>query len=175
MEETRQDENRRARRTRKRSWSAADTVLVLLAILVVAGLVFRVVYAAQQDRKDQKHLQYIVEFEIINTHKDALAGIKSFDAVYLAEKDSKLGYIAGKAMNEEGIYPPAVKVFETPETRGEDTVIGNGQLVCTEAVSATGGILLRGSDRYLVPGSVLILRTDTVVFTARITEIRLKT
>ena len=132
----------------KKRWSAMDTVILLLVLVAVAGLVYRVVYAARKDAEADPTM-YRVYFEVLETHENVLAEVEGFDAVYLYENDTRLGYI--------GVYL--------------DTA--TGILICNNAtVSAGGGLMVGDSGRYLTPGSVLEVRTDRVLMTIRITSVR---
>lgn len=155
-------------KTRKGRWSVVDTVIVLLVLLAVAGLVYRVVYAARTE-SEKNNKMYRVYFEVSETHEDVLSEVAGFDAVYLYENDVRLGYIGVYEDTATGEYMVAL----TPDpTEKSDMATASGCLVCTEGVMRDGGLLVGESGRYLTPGSELEVRTDRALLTIRITSIR---
>ena len=155
----------------KRRWSAVDTVILLLIVVAVAGLVYRVVYAARKDAAADPAM-HRVYFEVLETHEDVLAEIKGFDAVYLYENDVCLGYIGVYEDAATGDYTVALTPSPAPGATGDDRVTAAGCMVCTDATPVNGGIRVGDSGRYLVPGSVLEVRTDRALLTIRVTSIR---
>ena len=93
--------------SRKGRWSAVDTVIVLLVLIAVAGLVYRVVYAANAE-KTKTPVMYRVYFDVNETHEDVLAEVEGFDAVYLYENGVKLGYIGVYEDAATGTYTVAL-------------------------------------------------------------------
>ncbi|MBR6782284.1 MAG: hypothetical protein IKM33_03705 [Clostridia bacterium] len=153
----------------KKRWTAMDTVVVLLVLVAVAGLVYRVIYAARKDLAAES-TPYRVYFEVLETHKDVLAEVKGFDAVYLCEDEIRLGYIGVYQDKATGEYTPALTVSPAEEM---NHVTATGILVCNNATPAPGGGLrVEDSGRYLTPGGVLEVRTDRAILTIRITSIR---
>ncbi len=156
----------------KRRWSAVDTLVLLLILAAVAGLVYRVVYAAKQEAETDP-VMYRVYFEVQETHEDVLAEVKGFDAVYLYENDVRLGYIGVYQDTATGEYTVALTPAPAAGASGDDRVTATGCLVCTGGTLAAGGGLRIGeSGRVLVPGSVLEVRTDRAFLTLRVTSIR---
>ena len=154
----------------KRRWSAMDTLILLLILVAVAGLVYRVVYAARKEAEADPTL-YRVYFEVLETHEDVLAEVRGFDAVYLYENDVCLGYIGVYQDTATGEY--TVALTPTPVSGGDDRVTASGCMVCTNAtLSSGGGLRIGESGRVLIPGSVLEVRTDRAFLTVRITSIR---
>lgn len=156
----------------KRRWSAVDTVILLLILVAVAGLVYRVIYAARQEATADP-VMYRVYFEVLETHEDVLAEVQGFDAVYLYENDVRLGYIGVYRDTATGEYTVALTPTPAPGATGDDRVTASGCMVCTDATPASGGGLRIGeSGRILIPGSVLEVRTDRAFLTVRVTSIR---
>ena len=156
----------------KKRWSAMDTVILLLVLVAVAGLVYRVVYAARKDAEADPTM-YRVYFEVLETHENVLAEVEGFDAVYLYENDTRLGYIGVYQDTATGEYTAALNTTPAEGATGSDRVTATGILVCNNATPASGGGLRIGdSGRYLTPGSVLEVRTDRALMTIRITSIR---
>lgn len=155
-------------KSRKGRWSVVDTVIVLLVLIAVAGLVYRVVYAARAEEENGRTL-YRVYFEVAETHKDVLTEVEGFDAVYLYENGVKLGYIGVYEDTTTGDYTVALTPTPT-EVSGMATAAGC--LVCTDGVLKDGGLLIGESGRYLTPGSELQVRTDRALLTIRITSVR---
>jgi hypothetical protein len=158
--------------TRKRGWSVIDTLIVLLVLAAVAGIVYRVVDAAGQSKAQEARPMYAVYFSVEATHKDVLAEIQGFDAVYDPEDGVKLGYIAAYEDTEEGDYKPALSIVPAVDATGRDRVTASGCFICSEGTMMNGGLLVDGDDRYLTPGTELSIRTDRAILTVRITEIR---
>ena len=156
----------------KKRWSAMDTVILLLALVAVAGLVYRVVYAARKDAESD-HAMYRVYFEVLETHENVLAEVEGFDAVYLYENDTRLGYIGVYQDTATGEYAAALNTTPAVGATSSHHVTATGILICDHAtVSAGGGLMVGDSGRYLTPGSVLEVRTDRALMTVRITSIR---
>jgi hypothetical protein len=166
-------EKKRDKPTRKRDLSVVDILIVLLVLAAVAGIVYRVVDAARQSAAQGERPMYAVYFSVEETHKDVLAEIQGFDAVYDPEDGVKLGYIAAYEDTEEGGYKPALAIVPAVNATGRDRVTASGCFICTEGTMMNGGLLVDGDDRYLTPGTELSIRTDRVILTIRITEIRL--
>ena len=158
--------------TRKRGWSVIDTVIVLLILSAIAGVVYRVADAARQSIATEGRPMYAVYFSVEETHKDVLAEIRGFDAIYDPEDGVKLGYIAAYEDTEEEGYKPALAIVPAVNATGRDRVTASGCFICPEGTMMNGGLLVGGDDRYLTPGTELSIRTDRAIFTIRITEIR---
>lgn len=156
----------------KKRWSVMDTVILLLVLVAVAGLIYRVIYAARKDAEEDPTL-YRVYFEVMETHEKVLAEVEGFDAVYLCENGARLGYIGVYQDTATGEYTAALTVTPAEGATGNDRVTATGILVCNNATPASGGGLRVGdSGRYLTPGSVLEIRTDRALLTVRITSVR---
>jgi hypothetical protein len=155
----------------RRRWSAVDTVILLLVLVSVAGLVYRIVYAANKDAAAEP-VMYRVYFEVLETHEDVLAEVKGFDAVYLYENDVCLGYIGVYEDTATGDYTVALTPSPAPGATGDNRVTAVGCMVCTDATPVNGGIRVGDSGRYLVPGSILEVRTDRALLTIRVTSVR---
>ena len=156
----------------KKRWSAMDTVILLLVLVAVAGLIYRVVYAARKDAEAEPTL-YRVYLEVMETHETVLAEVEGFDAVYLCENGARLGYIGVYQDTATGEYTAALNTTPAEGATGNDRVTATGILVCNNAAPASGGGLRIGdSGRYLTPGSVLEVRTDRALMTIRITSVR---
>ena len=159
--------------TVKRRWSAVDTLILLLIVVAVAGLVYRVIYAARKDASADPAM-HRVYFEVLETHEDVLAEVKGFDAVYLYENDARLGYIGVYQNSATGEQTVALQVTPAVGATGDGRVTATGCMVCTGGTltSVAGGSLLIGdSGRYLTPGSILEVRTDRALLTIRITSV----
>ncbi len=156
----------------KLRWSAVDTMIVLLVILAVAGIVVRIIYAANEEKGVAQQAVYEVYFEVAEAHEDTLAEIRGFDAIYLYDNGMKLGHMGVYEDEAMGGYRPALTVTPAEGATGAHRVTAKGCMICTNGSLTDGGLLVEGSGRYLTPGSVLQVRTDRVCMTIRITEIR---
>ena len=160
--------NTSARRTRKGFWSAVDTLIVLLVLAAIAGIIYRIVITVTDDSMDGTVCE--VYFEVQETHRDVLDEIRAFDTVYLRENDMRLGAIAAR-VKDDGTGNPVAAL--TPSyIEGTETATATGCMVCRATVSSDGSILVEGTGRYLTRGSVLEIRTDRVVVTVKITDIK---
>jgi len=156
---------------RKGKWSVMDTVILLLAILIVGALVYRVVYAFQSRMDDSPQTIYDVFFSVDEAHRDVLAEVSGFDSVYLYENDVKLGYMGVYRDAEGDGYRVALTPLPADQNDTSEFIPAQGCFVCADAVMQDGGLLVSGSGRYLTPGSVIEVRTDRAYLTLRITEI----
>ena len=149
-------------------WSAVDTMLLLLVLLVIAGCVLRVVYAANQELR-QPSEEYLVQFTVAEVHKDVVAEIEMRDTLYFYENDQRLGFLA---VTQDTDTEELVSTLEVTAIEGTDLVSVTGWLLCFDGIMNEGGLYIEGSERYLTPGSTVEVRTDRARFTMRITEIR---
>lgn len=154
--------------SRKGRWSVVDTVIVLFVLIAVAGLVYRVVYAANEEGKNSS-VMYRVYFEVDETYEDVLAEVKGFDALYLYENGAKLGHIGVYEDTATGEY--TVVLVSTP-TEKNGMATATGCFVCTEGTLKEGSLLIGEGGRYITPGSELEVRTDRVLLTIRVTAIQ---
>ena len=179
--------NSRTRAGRQGRWSAVDAVIIILAVLCVASVIYRVVYAYNQRDKGTAVTQtlYDVTFEIEEVHRDVLACVSSFDALYLYDTGERIGYV-GVYQDSEGNTRIALTVSgddsrsrsgsESGENNGSsvspsDWVAANGCMVCVGGAMKDGCLPVDGSDLYLAPGSELTVCTERALFTLRITGI----
>ncbi len=157
------------RNPRKSRWSVTDTVLLLLVLVAVAGCIYRLVYAVYREEQESQDILYEVYFDVSETHKNVLAEIRNFDEVYLYENDVQLGNIGVTEADEElRVYMNKV----TPIT-GTDLLTAE-MCMLAKGTMTDRGLFVAGSGRYLTPGSELVVRTDRVLLTIRITKIEVK-
>ncbi len=161
----------RAKSGRKGHWSAVDTAVLLLALLAIAGIVYRVIYAAGQRTERGEAAMYAISFEVAETHADVLSEIKGFDSIYLTENNARLGYIG--VYKEEGTdeYRVALTVSPAEGATDPDRVVARGTLICTDGILSDGSLLVSGSGIYLTPGSEIEVRTDRARITLCVTDI----
>ncbi len=162
----------REKRADRRGFSAVDAVIVLLVLAAVAGIVYRVVYAARHDRTEDRGGEYTVSFTVAELHQDALAEIRGGDTVYLCDNDIRLGYMAVYEDPESGERRVALTISPIGSDAGPDRAVAEGAMICTDGYYEGGSLLVGNSGVYLTPGSEVEVRTDRVLFTLRITEIR---
>ena len=156
----------------KRRWSVIDTVILLLVLLAIGGVVLRVVDISRKDRLNRDETMYVISFTVDETHPDVLAEIRGTDAVYLYEEEEFLGYVGMYRSENEGENTPALTIIPPKADAAEGRVGAEGHLVCTTGTVLNGGLLIGNSGRYLIPGSEVMVRTDRVLLTVRVTEIR---
>ena len=147
-------------------FSVIDVLLILLILAAVVGIVYRVVVTVTDDASAGQ--TYRVYFEVSEVHRDVLAEVRAYDAVYLYEYDMRLGAI-GATVDEGGKTTPALTATWV---EGTELATATGCMVCRAVSAQGGGILVDGTGRYLTRGSVLAVRTDRVLLTVRITDIR---
>jgi hypothetical protein len=156
----------------KRRWSVIDTVILLLVLLAIGGAVLRVVDISRKDRLNRDETMYVISFTVDDTHPDVLAEIRGTDAVYLYEEEAFLGYVGMYRSENADDNLPALTIIPSKSDAAEGHVGAEGHLVCTTGTALNGGLLIGKSGRYLIPGSEVTVRTDRVLLTLRITEIR---
>jgi flagellar basal body-associated protein FliL len=169
MDTANQKNNEKGRR--KLRFSVMDIVILLLVLAAVAGGVYRVVYAIEAERNQVEGPMYAVTFRIEDIHADTLQDIEGFDAVYLYDSGVRIGHIAMEKYDETDANRIALNTVEVFNKDGQTRVAAVGRMICTDAELRDGGLLVEGSEQYLMPGSELRVRTDRVVMTIRITEI----
>lgn len=149
-------------------WSAVDVILILLVLAAVAGIAYRV-YTVLSDKGEASNgRSYTVSFEVLPTHEDVLAEVEGFDALYLYENNSHLGYLPMFRNAETGeITGP----LEIRPADGPDTVTATGCFICFNGTLSEGSLLVEGCGYYLTPGAEVTVCTERVMFTLRITGI----
>lgn len=152
----------------KLRWSAVDTLILLLVILVIVGCVLRVVYAANQEVQKPSE-QYLIKFTVSEIHKGIVAEIRPRDALYFYESDQRLGFLAVTQDPDTG---ELVSTLDIEPVEGTDLVAVTGWMLCFDGTMTDGGLYVEGSGRYLTPGTMVEVRTDRARFTVCITEIR---
>lgn len=162
-----------ARTERKWHWSVIDTVILLLVLLAIGGVVYRVIAAVRREDSSTPNKLYDVYFAVDSIHENVLAEIECFDAVYLYENDIKLGYIGAYRNRETGETRPALDVSAGANPAGANMVaIQQGYMVCSAGTMTNGSLMIGEAGCYLSRGSVLEIRTDRVLMTIRILDIR---
>ncbi len=162
-------DNRKVRRGR---WSAVDTVILLLVVLAIAGVVYRTLVTIRKEEAAVIDTTYEVYFEVAETYEDTLAEIRGFDAVYLEENQQRLGYVGVYKDMSTGEHRVAMTVTPVAGSGGADRATAIGCMIASGSLMADGSLAIPGSDRYLTPGSELVVRTDRALFTIRVTGIR---
>ena len=150
---------------KKLRWSAVDTVIVLALLLAVAGLIFRGFFEENQD-EEVSGSTCIISFTIDEIHKDVYQELRGGDWLYMYDTGEVVGYIG---MYEDGSYA-IVQTGVIPNTGGE-MVSANVSMVGVDGLFSEGSFLPQHTEQYLSPGSVVKLRTEQAVLTARVTEI----
>ncbi len=158
--------NTPSKKQRGDGFSVIDVLLILLSLAAVVGIVYRIVVTVTDDAPTGQ--VYRVYFEVSEVNRDVLAEVRAYDTVYLHENDMRLGAI-GATVDEDGKTAPALT---TALVEGTDLATATGCMVCRAVTAQDGSILVDGTGRYLTRGSVLTVRTDRVLMTIRITEIR---
>ena len=162
-------DNRKGRRGR---WSAVDTVLLLLVILAIAGVVYRTMVTIRKEDSAVIDTTYEVYFEVVENFEDTLAEIRGLDAVYLAENQQRLGYVGVYKDVATGEHRVALTITPVAGDGGSARATAIGCMISSGNLMADGSLAIPGSDRYLTPGSELVVRTDRALFTIRVTGIR---
>ena len=149
-----------------RRWSAADTLILLALLLVVAGVLVRAFVNVDNSEESASSGPYDVYFTVEEIRTTVLSDIHGFDALYDLETGVYMGSIGvyedgSAAITQSGILP----------AEGGELVTAQGCMVCLEGTLNDGALLPTGATRYLAPGSVVTLRTERAVLTVEITEI----
>lgn len=167
----RKQPNTSTRKGRKSYWSVVDTMILLLVIASIAGIIYRVVMTVSQESEEEAGSLCEVYFEVQETHRDVLAEVRGFDAVYLHENNVRLGAIGATI---DVVTGDTVAALATYPIEGTELATASGCMVCRGTIQTNGGILVAGADRYLTRGSILEIRTDRVLLTVKITDIRVR-
>ena len=148
-------------------WTAVDSLILLMVLLVVAGAVVRGVLDRRPSHEKETAGPYYVDFAIEEIHPKVLGEIQPFDALYLYETGERLGYV--------GVYDDGTIALHTvvSPVSSARSVAAEGCMVCVEGVYQNGSLLVSGTNTYISPGAVLVLRTDQAVITVEITDIRI--
>ena len=155
-----------------RHWSAMDTVILVLVLLAIGGLIFRVVDMSRKDRLTKDETMYVIRFTVEDTHREVLSEITGAEKVYLYEGDALVGYFGVYRDEATNMDSPALTIVPPRGDAPEGHVGAEGYLVCTTGKAMNGGLLIGESGQYLIPGSEVAVRTDRVLLTLRVTEIR---
>ena len=154
---------------RRSRWSVIDTVILLLVLMAIGGIVYRAVSTVYRDEQAEGRDVYEVYFEVAETHRDVLAEIRGFDNIYLYENGMHLGTIGMTKDEESG---ESIVALTTVPVEGTELATALGCFVCAGSDEMNGGLLVEGTGRYLTRGGELTIRTDRVVLTVKITDIR---
>lgn len=174
-------ESRGAAREADRRWSAVDTVIVLLALVVVVGIVLRVLvaYWDAHDEAGNRAVYYDVYFEIDEVYAAALNEIEGGDALYLYETGELLGYVGVDGSQEikddtTGQALPKA-LYERPRVEGmdEDKVSAEGVLRA-EGTVVDGSLLVESCGLYLTRGTEVTVCTERVLLCLRVTDVVLR-
>ena len=115
---------------------------------------------------------YVIRFTVDDTHREILSEIVGADKVYLYEEDALLGYFGVYRDGTSNTDSPALTIVPPKGDVADGHVAAEGYLICTTGTAMNGGLLIGESGRYLIPGSEVSVRTDRVLLTLRVTEIR---
>jgi hypothetical protein len=159
------------RRERKPRWSAVDTLILLLVLAAIAGIVYRVVVTVTREAVAEQGTVCEVYFEVKEVHRDVLTEIQGFDPVYLYENDMRLGAI-GATIDPATGEPVAAITVSTFE--GTELANATGCMICRGTAEPNGALLVKGTGRYITRGSELMVRTDQVLLTIRVTDILIR-
>ena len=159
-------------RSSRPRWSAVDTLIVILVLVALAGIAFRIVHAVREDAPVGEEAMYMVYFTVAETHEDVLDEVRRFDAVYLLENDVYLGNVGAYRDEATGEYHVALTQTPVISDKGTNRATAAGCLFCPDGILRDESLLVGNSGVYLTPGSVLTVRTDRVVLTLTVTEIR---
>ena len=149
-------------------FSVVDAVILLLVLVAVVGIIYRVVITVNDEKDAGTRCQ--VYFEIAETHREVLEEIHAFDEVYLVENDMLLGSIG--ATGVDGETGKGIPALYPSNVEGTDMATATGCMVCRGTLSEDGSLLVGETGRYLTLGSELVVRTDRVVMTIRITDMK---
>ncbi len=152
---------------KNKSWTAVDTVIVLMILLALGGVILRSFVDWEKTGETPVSGPYYIDFVVSEIHPQVLEEIQSFDALYLYETGELVGYV--------GVYDDgsmALRPGSNPAAMNSTAVSAVGCMVTLEGVWENGSLLIKGLDHYISPGSVLNLRTDRAVLTVEITAIR---
>lgn len=165
--------NATPRRGRRSYWSVVDTVILLLVLTAIAGIVYRVVVTVsrEQDKAQDPGTVCEVYFEVMETHRDVLAELRGFETVYLYDNDMRLGAIGATI---DPVTGNTVAALTVNPIEGTERATATGCMICRGSSVKNGVLSVEGTGRYLTLGSELMIRTDRVLLTVRITDIKVR-
>ncbi len=157
-------ENKKQKRTTYRAggkgrFTAVDTVLLILVVVLlvgtVAGWVWQTVVA---DEATEEGITYAVSFRIASTHRQVTEGLSVGDRLYSTSGEF-IGYLRDD-----------LAVYDDSEAELANRVTGTGSMVC---VGHMDGRSLRVGDveRYITPGDTLKIHTEREILTVYILKI----
>lgn len=161
------------KKSRSRRWSAADTVVVILAVLALAGIVARLIVFSGKDLADYRGdgVTYAIEYTVDEIYEDAVDSIKALDTVTLLETGDTIGYIA-----PYDDYAPVInKMYIDGGENVKDSeflkVSIKGTVFCNNATMKDGCLLVADGGKYIAPGSQVKLATPTAILDVKIVKI----
>lgn len=161
------------KKNKTRRWSAADTTVVILVVLALAGLVVRLIVSGGKDLSDYKGdgATYAVEYTVDEIYEDAVDSIRALDTVTLVETGDSIGYIA-----PYDDYAPVIsKMYIDGDASIKDSeflkVSVEGTFFCNNATMKDGCLLVADGGKYIAPGSQVQLATPTAILDVKIVKI----
>ncbi len=144
--------------------AVVDVVIILLAVVALAGVFFRWVFATAGEDRTHGDKTYIVSVEIAEAHKTTLESLRAGDTLYLADDASYTGYF---------VSTPTVLLRPT-EGALPNRAVATARLSCEGVLGTDGTLTLTSGDICLSPGSELEVRTDRALLSLRVVKIELK-
>lgn len=150
-------QQRRSASGKRQRVSLVDFLIVLLAVLSVAGLVARWVIDTVKTEKNYVGEAHKVTYQILETRTETLDSLRLRDQVYLLEDGGYIGYMEAK--------PQVISAVGR-----SDRATATGVLIC-EGEMEDDSLLIRKSGICLTPGMQIELRTERARLTIVITGI----
>lgn len=162
-----------------------DAVIILIAIVIVAGVYFR--YNLFDKITNSKNLkECFVTFKTNEITTAVSRELNKDDLVYFKSDGKTFGYLAVSSEEISVVIqeqPATHTVFKDgktypnvqyPQGMEDSLIYGIGNIKCSCTVSEDGAFMLDGS-MYLAPGQTYTVCTENVTFTITITNIELTT
>ena len=134
-------------------WTVIDTVLVLLAVVAVAGLIYRAVDFFRDNRYEMQYYVYITGTQSVNYTVPSQIGQQ--DDVYLYGSDVRIGYVKAEHV-----------VCSEPDQNGNVTFYG--YLTVDQGEMENGRLSILDGTAYLASGENVVICTDRVALSVHI-------
>ena len=136
-----------------RRWTVIDTMLVLLAVVVVAGVVYRAIDFFRNSRYEMQYYVYVTGTQAVNYTVPEQIGQQ--DDVYLYGTDVRIGYIKAEHV-----------VCGEPDQNGNVTFYG--YLTVDQGEMEEGRLSVLDGTAYLTAGQDVVICTDRVALSVHV-------
>ena len=137
-------------------WTVIDTVLVILAVVAVAGVVYRAIDFFRDNQYETRYYVYVTGTQSVNYTVPQQIGQQ--DDVYLYGTDVRIGYVQAEHV-----------VYGEPDQNGNVTF--SCCLIVDQGEMEEGRVSVLDGTVYLATGENLVICTDRVALSVHIDSI----